>query len=475
MSQHRATPDAPSIVVIGDTVADVDVVGTVRRRTPDADAPILDDVTQRQRPGGAGLVATLAAGFGADVTLVTAIGSDATGAALRDELEGLGVRLIDLGFAATAGPALTPTKVRIGTHANWFARVDLACSAVTPIGPWSDAATDAIGCADAAIVSCYGRGVADALLSHTGAAHARTSLSDGRPVVWDPHPDGPVPAPWSTIATPNEREARLALARATTEGSGFVERLALARSASQAWGLDVALTVGADGALLARRDGPPIACRPDHVASGDPCGAGDAFAAALAIELTRHPIAAALRKAVDAATAHVAGGAVAPLVGTGSMSRPGRRAAKRMVEQAHARGETVVVAGGCFDVLHAGHVELLRAAASLGDVLVVAINSDSSVRRLKGPTRPVVTASDRAAVLAGVHGVDAVVVFDEDDPCDVLVDLRPDVFVKGADYADAPLPEAAVMAPWGGEVAVIPLLPDRSSTRVISAVRALAS
>ncbi len=127
----------------------------------------------------------------------------------------------------------------------------------------------------------------------------------------------------------------------------------------------------------------------------------------------------------------------------------------------------MVAAGGCFDILHAGHVRLLADARALGDCLVVCLNSDESVRRLKGPDRPLVPASDRAAVLQGLQSVDAVVVFEEDTPLAVLDRLRPDVFAKGADYAVSDLPEAALLAGWGGQAVVLPFLGGRSTSRLL--------
>ena len=136
------------------------------------------------------------------------------------------------------------------------------------------------------------------------------------------------------------------------------------------------------------------------------------------------------------------------------------------------RGGTVVATGGCFDLLHAGHVGTLEAARALGDCLVVCLNSDASVGRLKGPDRPLVPEYDRAAVLAALRCVDAVVIFEEDDPRAVLRELRPDVWAKGGDYAIAELPEAATMAEWGGRAVVVPYVAGRSTTRLIEVARA---
>ena len=138
-----------------------------------------------------------------------------------------------------------------------------------------------------------------------------------------------------------------------------------------------------------------------------------------------------------------------------------------LVAKVRAEGGTVVATGGCFDLLHAGHVAMLQAARALGDCLVVCLNGDDSVRRLKGRDRPLQPATDRAAVLLALDCVDAVVVFDEDTPVQALERLRPSIFAKGADYAGADLPEARALAQWGGQVVAVPYLQGRSTTRLL--------
>ena len=138
-----------------------------------------------------------------------------------------------------------------------------------------------------------------------------------------------------------------------------------------------------------------------------------------------------------------------------------------LAERVRAAGGTVVATGGCFDLLHAGHVLLLRTARALGDCLIVLLNSDDSVRRLKGPDRPLQRAEDRAEVLAALGSVDAVLVFDEDTPEQALRRLRPHLFAKGGDYTGATLPEAAALEEWGGQAVVLPYLSGRSTTTIV--------
>ena len=130
-------------------------------------------------------------------------------------------------------------------------------------------------------------------------------------------------------------------------------------------------------------------------------------------------------------------------------------------------GQKLVFTNGCFDLLHVGHLRLLRAARAMGDVLLVAVNSDDSVRRLKGPTRPVVSQEDRAALLAGLEAVDFVTLFDEDTPLEAILACQPDVLVKGGDYSPATIVGAPEVERWGGRVAVIPLVEGRSTTSMV--------
>jgi rfaE bifunctional protein nucleotidyltransferase chain/domain len=236
----------------------------------------------------------------------------------------------------------------------------------------------------------------------------------------------------------------------------------------------VAVTLGARGALLSYGEGAPMVVPAVAVTGGDPCGAGDSFAAAAALALADGAVTGeAVAAAVASASAFVArGGASAwdteEIPAPNVVAEPG---VDPVIARVRAAGGTVVATGGCFDLLHPGHVATLRAARDLGDCLVVCINSDDSVRRLKGPTRPLVTAPDRARVLEALEFVDAVVVFDEDTPAEVLDRLRPDVWAKGGDYAGADLPEAAVLRTWGGQAVVLPYLDGHSTTALVERSR----
>jgi D-beta-D-heptose 7-phosphate kinase / D-beta-D-heptose 1-phosphate adenosyltransferase len=464
-----AGPGGRSIVVVGDALLDVDLVGTASRLTPDAPVPVVEDVETRERPGGAALAAVVAArATRREVVLVTPMADDAAADRLRALLAGR-VRLVEI--PATGGTAVK-RRLRVGDHS--VARIDSGAP-VTGLGELPAEAARAVRGAAAVLVADYGRGT-------TADPAVRAVLAQARgPVVWDPHPRGGDPVPNARLVTPNGAEAaRVAslagmAAGVAAEGDGLAAVGARAEALIRHWGVGaVAVTLGARGALLSYGEGAPMVVPATPVTGGDPCGAGDSFAAAAALALADGAVTGeAVAAAVASAGAFVArGGAsawdVAAAPEPDAAAEPG---ADGVIARVRAAGGTVVATGGCFDLLHPGHVATLRAARGLGDCLVVCINSDDSVRRLKGPSRPLVTAADRARVLEALEFVDAVVVFDEDTPAEVIGRLRPDVWAKGGDYAGADLPEAAVLRRWGGQAVVLPYLDGHSTTALVERSR----
>ncbi|MFI5956203.1 D-glycero-beta-D-manno-heptose 1-phosphate adenylyltransferase [Cryptosporangium sp. NPDC051539] len=430
------------LVVVGDALLDRDVSGVATRLAPDAPVPVVDVAGTHERPGGAALAACLAAErTGREIVLITAIGSGPDADVLRTLLAGR-VRLVELPLRGTL-----PVKTRVLAGGRPVLRLDRGDGVPVP-GP--DAGVAAVlRAAAGVVVADYGRGVAAALRPELAA------VAGSVPMLWDPHPRGPDPVPGVRLATPNAAEAA---------GRS-------ASSLASAWGAaSVVVTMGARGAMLSRGTASPMLIPAPFGASGDPCGAGDCFAATAAVALADGALPEeAVTRAVASATAFVdAGGAgawpaaPAPVTPIGTLD-----AALDLATAVRARGGTVVATGGCFDLLHAGHVGLLDAARRAGDCLIVLLNSDESVTRLKGAGRPLNPAADRAAVLAGLASVDAVVVFSEDTPEQVLAQLRPDRWVKGGDYTVDSLPEAAAVRSWGGEAMVLPYLDGRSTTGLL--------
>jgi rfaE bifunctional protein nucleotidyltransferase chain/domain len=443
------------IAVVGDVLLDEDIEGVSTRLAPDAPAPVVDVTADRRHPGGAGLAAALAARGGREVVLVTALGDDDASEAVRRDLRGR-VRLLEIPLNGTL-----PVKTRVLAGGRPVVRIDRGGG--TPGEP-DDEVRRALAGAHAILVADYGRHTAGVLRPYLEEAARRT------PLVWDPHPQGDPPVPGARLVTPNAAEARaLHPGDGETSLGAYAERAAELAERWRAAG--VAVTLGERGVLLARPgSGTPMLVPVPYRAAGDPCGAGDCFAATTTAALADGLLPEeALQRAVAEAAAFVAaGGAGNPdLWRTEPPPGPADDPATdafALAESVRARGGTVVATGGCFDLVHAGHVGLLESARRIGDCLIVCLNSDASVTRRKGPGRPLNPAADRARVLAALGSVDAVVVFEEDTPEAVLARLRPDVWVKGGDYSVQDLPEAQTLRTWGGQAVVLPYLDGRSTT-----------
>ncbi|RZT77589.1 rfaE bifunctional protein kinase chain/domain/rfaE bifunctional protein nucleotidyltransferase chain/domain [Micromonospora violae] len=475
------------VVVLGDTLLDRDVEGVVNRLCPDSPVPVLDETAATDRPGGAGLAAVFAAAQGAEVVLVTALADDAGGARLSTLLTAAGVQVYPLALAGA-----TPEKIRLRARGRVLLRHDRGGTSGEPGQP-SDEVLRVIGAASAVLVSDYGRGVAQQPALREALAATRA------PVVWDPHPRGPAAVPGVHLVTPNESEVR-ELVPALPGASRLAAASRGAQGLRRRWRAGaVAVTLGGDGALLCHAGSTPLVVPTPGSAEGDTCGAGDRFAAAASLALSEGALVSeAVQAAVAEASAYVAGGGVAAALaasaragsapgvraprsgtpGAAATDRVGVAAVAALLGEVRAAGGTVVATGGCFDLLHAGHVATLEAARQLGDCLIVCLNSDASVAGLKGPDRPVLSEADRSRLLAALSCVDAVLIFDEPTPDAALSWIRPDVWVKGGDYAtgggdaSATLPEAAVVRRWGGNTVVVPYLDGRSTTDLI--VRTLA-
>jgi rfaE bifunctional protein nucleotidyltransferase chain/domain/rfaE bifunctional protein kinase chain/domain len=469
---------AGPLVVVGDALLDCDMDGQVSRLCPDAPVPVLEEPAPAWRPGGAALAALLAATEGFPVVLVAPLGDDEASATVRALLE---PHLTVVSLPLT-GP-LTE-KIRFRADGRTLLRADRAGGTAGPAGP--DAAA-AIAAAGAVLVSDYGRGA-------TADEHVRAALTrqaNRVPLVWDPHPKGARPVPRARLVTPNYAEAVAAAGRpAAPEHQRLRSAVAAAGELSRSWEASaVAVTVGARGSVLVQGGAGPLVVPAQRLAVSDACGAGDRFAAAAAAALRQGALTSeAVTVATSAASSFLAAGGVRPYssssrtgavvplppAGTGQAAcvpagrRPDQDAAE-LARRIRAAGGTVVATGGCFDLLHAGHVSLLQAARSLGDCLIVCLNSDASVRGLKGDGRPLNHIADRVSVLAALGCVDAVAVFSEDTPCALLDRIRPDVWVKGGDYDGRDLPEAAVLESWGATAVTVPYLDGRSTTRLHAA------
>jgi D-beta-D-heptose 7-phosphate kinase/D-beta-D-heptose 1-phosphate adenosyltransferase len=473
------------LLVIGDSLLDREVSGRSERLSPDAPVPVVDQTESRARGGGAALAATLAAQTGeVPVTLLTALAADPAGEELRRTILAAGVDLIDLGLDGA-----TAEKIRILDHGRPLLRLDRGGGGrvARRLAPARIRAV--VAEAGAVLVSDYGNGGA-ASPSVRAALESRPAAV---PLVWDPHPRGPDPVGGTTLATPNRDEAIRVLGAGTP--GDLADAIDLATALLGRWSADaIAVTCGGEGAVLARREGEAW-CFGCDVVDGDPCGAGDRFAAEAARVLAAgEGPDVAVAAAVSAAAEFVAAGGAAATwrpaelagiaAGAGGAGPPSYRLddaalgsapvsiepALRLAARTRERGGTVVATGGCFDLLHVGHLRTLERARALGECLIVLLNGDRSVRALKGAARPVVGELERAAMLKALACVDEVAIFDEHAPVDALRLLRPDVWAKGGDYAIDQLPERDAIAEWGGNTAILPELEGRSTTKLIERV-----
>ncbi|MCC3300841.1 PfkB family carbohydrate kinase [Arthrobacter sp. zg-Y895] len=446
-----------TIVVVGDVLLDTDISGSARRLSPDAPVPVVDVDDVGRRAGGAGLVARLLERDGRQVHLVTVLSDDDASGLLRTALAGIPL---------TSGPSDAPTpvktRIRAGTHA--VVRFDQGCSAA-PVPAVTAQMLSVLAAADAVVVADYGRG----LTANPALRDLLGTLARRIPVVWDPHPAGAEPVPGVAAVTPNLAEA---LSAAGEAPGGVPAALRAAEKLLTRWqSQSVVLTLGAQGALALPAAGLAQILPAPRVSAEDTCGAGDRFAASLTVRLLDGDgLEAAAEGAVQAAASFLAAGGVAGLEAEDPLFGTGTPDAMATAAQVRARGGTVVATGGCFDLLHAGHARTLLAARGLGDCLIVCLNSDDSVRRLKGEQRPIIGAGDRTELLQSLECVDGVLVFEEDTPAAVLERLRPDIWVKGGDYREDQLPEAALIRSWGGETVTVPFHPARSTTALASAL-----
>ena len=468
--------DGQPILVVGDLVLDRYVEGAIERVNREAPVGLVEVRREYILPGGAANAAAKLAQLGAQPRLVGAVGEDAGGQALRELLEARRVDPAGL-LAVPARP--TPAKTRILARGQQLLRLDreergpYAHELAAEIERRAIAALDGVA---AALVSDYGKGlVSCALLDRLIGAAAERRI----PLVIDPAIGRCGEYRGAFLVVPNRYEAATGLGLPETTAP-----LELAAGWQARTGAHVAVGLGADGLVLLERGGAAVevpAVQRREVF--DPTGAGDALAAGAAVGL------AANWSLVDGLRlGSLAAGVVIQQVGVGEVSSArmrallgeaiGRSAVKHMDRQQAVRwreslrgaGERLVFTNGCFDLLHAGHVKLLEAAARMGDRLLVGVNSDRSVRALKGPNRPILSEPERVQMLAALDFVDGIVIFDEESVLGLVEAIRPDVLVKGGDYRRDQVVGWEVVESYGGEVRLVSLADGISTSSIVERV-----
>ncbi|HET6879056.1 MAG TPA: D-glycero-beta-D-manno-heptose 1-phosphate adenylyltransferase [Pirellulales bacterium] len=459
-------------LVFGDVMLDRRIAGVVDRISPEAPVPVLSVRQEHCCPGGAGHVAASLAGLGCQVTVAGVIGEDADGRTLRDLLRqnpNFKDELLVLDGATT----VCKTRLVAGTHQQ-LARLDregprhlLAEGAAR----MTERLFDQLGRHGVVVIADYDKGTVSEDLARRWIAKCRElgvpCLVDGKKHDFSAYRQ-------ATLLAPNQLEAERAVGRRV---KGDVEIAELAQQLRERLELDfMVITRGADGLTVAS------AQTVTHVPAearevADVTGAGDTVVAVLAACLAAGwEMEAACRLSVLAAGIAVSkpGTYVVHAAELDSVHRGVSpkvvdwAGAKKLVQTAQQHGKKVVFTNGCFDILHAGHLSCLERSRLQGDLLVVGLNSDSSVRALKGPSRPVLSQDHRASLLAGLACVDVVVVFDEERPEALVRHLAPDVLVKGSDYSPEQIAGAEFVISRGGKVVTLPLVPGLSTTGILA-------
>jgi D-beta-D-heptose 7-phosphate kinase/D-beta-D-heptose 1-phosphate adenosyltransferase len=472
-------------LVIGDAMLDTWLEGEAIRLCKEAPVPVVREVSTTHCPGGAANTAVNLAALGAEVVYVAFIGSDQSGLHLREAFQAVGID--DRHLIADAG-VTTLHKVRVIASGQYVVRFD-------------EGSTDGVSTSsrlqmleriatlypesDLVVVSDYCHGAISedviALLGELQAIHPTVLVIDSKTVARFAN------CP-STMVTPNLQEARRAVDPDSAPDQPVDLELAheigrklrgMLRAST------IAVTMADQGVLLTGPDGEQshLPCHP--VSRASDVGAGDTFTAATAMALAAGALTEqAVRIGIDAASIAITRGRTSTVSAQDLLRRVSLaeatpvRSLKEVVAQLEIdrfHGKRIVFTNGVYDILHAGHVNLLRRAKALGDVLVVGINSDASTRRLKGPRRPVNREADRLALVSALDAVDYAVIFEEDTPAEVIRTLRPHVHVKGGDYQADTLPELDAVREVGAEIAILSLVEGRSTTSLIDRIVATAA
>lgn len=471
-----------SVLVVGDVMIDRYIVGDVERISPEAPVPVLRQVREYSRPGGAANVAMNLAGLGLKATLTGFVGDDSAGRELRALLADSGVDasgLVDCGLPTIA-------KTRVVSRTQQLMRIDVEsrdnhddtdCQALC------DFATKAVASVQAVILSDYAKGALTDALCHAVIDAAR---SKGVPVLVDPKTRDLSKYSGATTISPNLNELSMATGVPAHQTDALLQA---GRDLLRSLHMDyLTVTMSEKGIRVLHADGKgeeihsPARAREVF----DVSGAGDTVIATLAAGL-----AGGLQVGTAVDLANIAAGIVVAKLGTvpvtaheivaeltvsGGVTSAEKvldmeRAAARIAEWQES-GETVVFTNGCFDLLHIGHVTLLEDCRRYGSKLVVAMNTDRSVSELKGPTRPIVGQNERTRVMAALGCVDMVVLFDEETPLELIRALKPNVLVKGGDYSVETVVGHEDVLAAGGRVEIVPTVEGFSTTNIVKKMTA---
>ncbi len=460
-----------SVTVIGDIMLDEYIIGDSNRISPEAPEPVIEERERSHVPGGAANVAVNAVCLGAQANLFGIVGDDEDGVTFRQRLKAAGVG--DEGIISVPGRPTT-RKTRLIARGNQVLRVDRETT--DPIG--DDIERDLTAriaelSGGMTVVSDYAKGVVTpGLIARLNAA--------GKQVMVDPKlPDfsryGGV-----FLIKPNYSEFCKAVGK-NSFSKGELENAG--RELIQRHGIrNILVTLGPDGMMLIESDGPATHIHTRAREVFDVTGAGDTVIATIAASLaaganlTESCTLATFAAGIVVGKRHTAAATPAEILdyafGTSSSEKiVDRDSIVRRAEEYRKAGRRIVFTNGCFDILHMGHITYLNEARGLGDILVVGVNTDASIRRLKGPSRPIIPEIERSHVLASLECVDHVVLFDDDTPLDLIRSIRPDILVKGADYTKEQVVGHDIVESYGGEVRLIPVVGSLSTSAIIDRIK----
>jgi len=466
-----------NILVIGDVMLDEYIYGNVSRISQEAPVPIISATGRKMVLGGAGNVASGIAALGASVTLLGAVGEDAGADELRGMAKQQGINFVGISVKNRK----TAKKTRIIGNGRQIARYDSESTEYLHEDEETkliDELSMAIANSDIVVISDYAKGVCSGRLCRSVI---KTSKQSGKPVVADTKR-----ADWSRfggadVIAPNFEEFKAALknqniknteADIVGEGEGFAKTLDIG---------GILVTRSQHGMTYVSRSGMHFTVDAAVREVYDVSGAGDTVVAFLAVFF-------ALGESIENAIsiANTGAGIAVSKPGTYAVSYDDIAASYAQSQKSKLYtsselesalhtwrndGRKIVFTNGCFDVLHSGHISLLTKAKNEGDLLVVGLNSDLSVRRLKGPERPACPELERATVLAALEAVDAVVIFEEDTPLSLIQMTRPNVLVKGGDYTEGTVVGADFVKSNGGRIVLVPLVPGKSSTSIFEKIQ----
>ena len=468
------------VLCVGDIMLDRYVSGEVERISPEAPVPVLAIRSETEMPGGVGNVARNLSGLGAQVTLIASVGDDAAGKTLAAGIDALAKAKAAL-VVDKKRPTALKTRYVAGNQQIMRADREVVGAFDAKVGAAIvKAAKKALAKHDALVLSDYGKGV---LADGRAAELIKAARAAKKPVIVDPKGSDYSIYAGADLVTPNRKELAEASGCKTATIQDATDAAAALRKSCK-FGAVLATLSGDGMALVTAKRGLHVAAEAREVF--DVSGAGDTVVATVAAALAAG---GSLEDAVRLANA--AAGIVVGKTGTavayadelrtelgGRNGEPGRKtaatfdAAADRVRTWRDRGERVGFTNGCFDLLHPGHVSLLAFAKSTCDRLVVGLNSDASVKRLKGERRPMQNEAARAAVLGSLETVDLVVIFEDDTPENLIRTLRPDVLVKGADYRIDQVVGGDYVQSYGGKVVLAEIVPGFSTTATIARMNA---